>query len=177
MEPDKKNSPDILHGMECRLCNTDAATTRLLFSSGRDTVEIELCESCALDLGIATPGAGRVPCTADIYAVLLDPVYLPENGDDIVCPRCGCSLEMYRRTGVLGCRECYDVFYEFLDSSIRSAIHTGDVPDRLKPYRRIFVERETLLEELEAALSAERFEDAAVLRDRVRRIYQEGTHE
>lgn len=49
-----------------------------------------------------------------------------------ICPNCGASLEDFRRTGLLGCAQCYGVFREEVRSAIKKvqggSHHTGNAP-------------------------------------------------
>lgn len=83
------------------------------------------------------------------------------------CPKCGRSFQDFRRTGKLGCGECYETFYSSLASTVKQMQgvfeHTGKIPshsaDELKRKRRY----ETLKKELSKAVAEENYEEAAKL--------------
>ena len=83
------------------------------------------------------------------------------------CPKCGRSFQDFRRTGKLGCGDCYETFYSSLVSTIKQmqgvSAHTGKIPshsaDELKRKRRY----ETLKKELSKAVAEENYEEAAKL--------------
>lgn len=87
------------------------------------------------------------------------------------CPACHYSLETYRRTGLLGCPECYKTFATELLPLVQDGV--GAPP-------RHMVEPEVLdspaleLGRLEVlmhdAISKENYEEAARLRDRIKHL-------
>ena len=54
---------------------------------------------------------------------------LPSADESERCPTCGTSFEEVIRTGMMGCADCYDAFYEKLRPSLArihgKAVHTG----------------------------------------------------
>ena len=73
------------------------------------------------------------------------------------CPSCGMALEDYRRTGLVGCAECYRFFRRELTPAVKSiqggTAHTGKTPgaDAGENYE-LFLERARLRGRLEEAL-------------------------
>lgn len=75
------------------------------------------------------------------------------------CPVCGFKLEDYRRTGHLGCPDCYTVFARELDP-------TADEPEMATP-ESASVLKAKLQSELQQAVAREDYEQAARLRDQI----------
>ena len=73
------------------------------------------------------------------------------------CPSCGMALEDYRRTGLVGCAECYRFFRRELTPAVKGiqggTTHTGKTPgaDAGENYE-LFLERARLRGRLEEAL-------------------------
>lgn len=73
------------------------------------------------------------------------------------CPSCGMALEDYRRTGPVGCAECYRFFRRELTPAVKGiqggTAHTGKTPgaDAGENYE-LFLERARLRGRLEEAL-------------------------
>lgn len=87
----------------------------------------------------------------------------PENCDVLTqCPACGFSLDSFRRTGRLGCPDCYTVFARELERELPAA---DDNAAETAPNPRRELE-----EQLRDAISREDYETAAALRDRLRRL-------
>ena len=73
------------------------------------------------------------------------------------CPSCGMALAAYRRTGLVGCAECYRFFRRELTPAVKGiqggTAHTGKTPgaDAGENYE-LFLERARLRGRLEEAL-------------------------
>lgn len=88
------------------------------------------------------------------------------------CQVCGFTLADFRKTGRLGCSECYEEFFAPIETLIRpmqrGMTHTGKIPVRLKA--RLELQRS--LTEMESALKTavenENYELAAKLRDELK---------
>jgi protein arginine kinase activator len=147
-------------------------------------VEMYLCEQCAgekgklgfspqLNLGEFLwgflPGLGGSG----------NPYLQEEQPAEVRCKGCGMSFEDFRKTGKLGCGECYDVFRENLTPILRrlhgSSEHLGKVPQRVSDRIRNSNEIEKLRTELTAAIGNEEYEKAAELRDRIRSLESAGS--
>jgi protein arginine kinase activator len=95
--------------------------------------------------------------------------------EDIVCRNCGMKFSEFRSGGRLGCAECYDSFEERVNRILiqihGSSGHKGKGYGKPTPRRKggkAGLER--LRRELDAAVRAEQFEQAAVIRDEIRRL-------
>ncbi|POR01638.1 hypothetical protein AU468_07815 [Alkalispirochaeta sphaeroplastigenens] len=90
------------------------------------------------------------------------------------CPRCGTTLRDVVLHHRVGCSGCYALFDQAIDRILRlhreDASHRGRLPQRLARYRRIFVERERVLNNLSLAVEREDFESAALLRDQLQEL-------
>lgn len=75
------------------------------------------------------------------------------------CPVCGFNVEDYRRTGHLGCPDCYTVFARELNPDAGLEDEPADEPPA--------VTRARLQKEMQQAIAHEDYERAAVLRDRI----------
>lgn len=167
--------------MVCDICNKNVATVHLTQMIGGKTKKVDLCEACSKEKGVDDPTGFSL---ADLLLGLGTPsapvpASEPESaGTDGHCPRCGFSDADFKKTGRLGCAECYKVFAPALDGLLKP-MHKGirhvgkvlggrsrglDVAERLK----------VLQKRLEKAVHEEAFEQAAALRDEIR-VLKEGT--
>lgn len=104
-----------------------------------------------------------------------------QNQKQIRCPRCQMVWKDFQNSGLLGCGECYQTFAKELSSIIGqlqgSKEHKGKVPvsyhETLSLQRKIM----QLKEELQRLAKAEKFEEAAKVRDAIRDLEQEGAKE
>gem|GEM_PF-4640685 len=98
------------------------------------------------------------------------------------CSHCQTSWKDIQEGGLMGCPHCYTAFADEMDKVIdelqHSAMHVGKVPRfRQKQERQAEVRQkrqlhrqEMLQKRLEAALRAERYEEAAQIRDKIAQV-------
>lgn len=88
-----------------------------------------------------------------------------------VCPVCGSTLASFSETGVLGCENCYHVFDDYLFEYIRG-YHgaTTHVGMDAKPVQ---VDVEALYRQLADLVKNEDYENAARLRQKIKRLMGE----
>lgn len=97
-----------------------------------------------------------------------------DEASDIICSTCNTSFKEYKKTGKLGCSECYKAFEDELDPRIKSIYgfseHVGKYPKN-KAKNNSSIERiRELKEQLNTAIKNEEYEDAAKLRDEILKI-------
>jgi protein arginine kinase activator len=94
--------------------------------------------------------------------------------EDIVCRNCGMKFSEFRSGGRLGCAECYDSFEAHIDRILvqvhGASGHKGKRYGKPAPRRGGRAGLERLRRELDAAVRAEQFEQAAVIRDEIRSL-------
>lgn len=110
-----------------------------------------LCASCSRKVGLYPGQEFRAPTARELALRLMG----PNAWDDLVCHDCGLTWYAVRLTGTLGCPACHQVFRQALKAHLRVS---GPVDPELPLLR----------EQLAQALAAELFEEAAILRDRIR---------
>lgn len=135
-------------------------------------VEKHLCEDCAKKDGIAVQS--HAPINALLSKFVMSAGGAGEGGAKAAsCPNCGMTWGEFRQHGLLGCAECYGVFEAHLGPLLERAQegathHVGKTPTRAGGS----VDRQRLLaslrKRLNEAIAAERFEQAAKLRDELR---------
>ncbi|NDC80795.1 MAG: excinuclease ABC subunit B [Verrucomicrobia bacterium] len=129
---------------------------------GGDLKKIDLCEDCARNSGAIHP-AGFL--AADL--ILQEAVQIAAPGT-AACPACGYTLETLQKTGRLGCGVCYENFFSALQAALvesqRDVVHRGKRPARKK------ATRQELEKEMQFHVERENYEEAARLRDRIRRM-------
>jgi len=94
------------------------------------------------------------------------------------CDVCGMSFDDFRKSGKLGCANCYRVFRDNLSPILRrlhgNTEHTGKIPAKVSDTVKYTEEIERLKAELSAAVESEQYERAAELRDRIRKLENTG---
>jgi len=140
--------------------------------------KVNLCESCSKEKGVNDPTGFAL---ADLLLGLGAAQEIDKNPAGLRCPVCGFSQNDFKKTGRLGCSTCYDAFAEGLSGMLknmhRGVMHVGKVPARLAQARQKIQEISSLTASLEKAISAENFEEAAALRDKIRLLESLPTEE
>ncbi len=170
--------------MLCQDCGQRVATVIYTeVREGRKEV-LHLCQGCVEKRGVPTPVL-KNPLHVDlIFRDILEQIteenQVPEGGhplDAVACPRCGWTFREFRESGLLGCPTCYASFAEPLREILRR-VH-GSEEHLGKTYTGAHAlpaeEDPALLRSaLEEAVRSEAFEEAAELRDRLRRLDDPG---
>ena len=165
--------------MVCELCKQSQATVHLTEIINDQMSELHLCEACANQKGAQVESHFGL---ADLLSGLADftKTQEQEEAGGKACPMCGMTYEDFRKVGRLGCPECYATFKSSLGSLLKrihgSPIHLGKSPIRLIKPAKSKTELAELKRKLERAIEREEFEEAAQVRDQIRRIEQQEHH-
>jgi protein arginine kinase activator len=160
----------------CDACKEHEGVVRIAQSFGRRTSEVWLCERCSKQHGIESrPVFGGV---GELISGLIDRAgYAGRSTTVTRCPTCSTSFAAIKRSGRVGCSDCYKSFGEQIGRLLTRAAgatrHTGKSPARLSKYKRAFVDRERLRRDLDDALTSEDYERAARIRDSLHSIDRE----
>lgn len=165
---------------KCQFCD-NPATVHLTDIVNKKKREAHLCESCAREHNLIPDQPTPQIDLKALLGILVGPLGGAGAADDpsaLICPACGLKYAEFRNEGRLGCPEDYDVFREALEPLLerihRSIGHTGKAPQAYREQARE-TELKTLRKRLRAAVKAEKYEDAARLRDLIRQ--KEGSDE
>ena len=159
--------------MLCELCKQSQATVHLTEIVNEQMSELHLCEACANQKGAQVESHFGL---SDLLSGLSDfgKTQEPEEVSTKACANCGMTYDDFRKAGRLGCAECYTTFKRSLGSLLKrihgSPIHLGKSPARLVKPAKAKTELAELRRKLETAITDEAFEDAARLRDQIRRL-------
>ena len=157
--------------MLCDVCSKNLATVHLTEIIAGKIIEVHLCEDCAKK---KTEEFQKQFNITDFLSELVD----INSGDKLTspkvkCSRCGLTYEDFKKTGRLGCAQCYEdmktQIIPLLKNIHGTTKHKGKTPhlkikeqasteDRLKELR-LYLERAVKLEE---------YEEAAAIRDEIK---------
>jgi protein arginine kinase activator len=159
--------------MSCDQCREREAVIHLTQIVNDQVTTLHLCERCAAEKGVESPGAVAKTPLGSFLAAMGKEVEAPAPRTADTCARCGGSLQDFRESGRLGCPECWRAFEAPLRDLLRrlhgSTHHVGErYADHRDPAREPKLEAADLREQLRAAVESENFELAAELRDRLR---------
>lgn len=169
--------------MLCEKCKKRTATVFYNENINGKVKSFSLCGECAAkmreagDLADVTSMMGSF---ADPFSALHDGLFGGFFGIPAMriasgkkCPTCGCTYENIAEDGKVGCPDCYTTFRDELTDLIQSVHgttkHTGAVPARQRAKLQRKEQLENLRRQLKEAIAAEQFEEAAKLRDRIRK--------
>jgi len=163
--------------MNCDNCGKPAKVhlTQLV---GGQVKKIALCNECAKQKGVTDP-TGFALADMLLGGSQAKPSLVPATpGKDARrCADCGFTLEDLKRIRRFGCGTCYQTFREEVNQMIRGmhkgTSHCGKVPDGLIEMQMRQKRLDELRGRLEQAVSAENYEEAAGLRDEIRRLESE----
>jgi protein arginine kinase activator len=172
-----------MNPQKCDQCDKPAVVHEVTVKNGVKR-EIHLCHEHAQEAGVSMP-------THQPINQLLTQFVISQGGKGKGkakpqartrkrkrCPGCGMTFGQFRQSGTLGCSDCYEAFDQQLGSLIERAQngathHRGKTPVRAGASvdRQLLVRQ--LVKELDQAVAAEQYEQAAKLRDHLRNLSPE----
>ena len=178
--------------MLCQNCNKNEATTHIKRVVNGEAEEHHLCAECAKKLGYDH--------FLDDFSLSIPNFFSSFFHDTIPalsragvehCDTCGSSFEDIVRSGMVGCADCYERFYDRLLPSIQRihgrAKHAGKTPHytvepdeknkdaAAEPAKPQTAEDKiaALQKEMQTAIDTQNFEQAAVLRDQIKALKED----
>ena len=156
--------------MLCNVCNKNKATVHLTQMLEGEIKKMDMCESCAQNQGVDEPGISLVDLLVGLGPAESEaPSGKSSEQKPSKCPTCGYSQADFKKSGRLGCSDCYVTFEDGLNQMLRSMHkglkHTGKTPKNYRNVRELEAKSKKLEKELKKAIGEERYEDAAVIRD------------
>lgn len=172
--------------MLCEKCKQNNAVTHIRQNINGVQSEMHLCENCAAEI-TGKIGGEYGKFFSDfgfgidsMLGSLFGQEFLSDNllsQAEEKCPMCGATISSIKKTGNVGCKQCYETFREQLMPLIHrihgKTMHSGRIP---------FVDSEKLLTKnkidelsgkLKKAIEDENFEEAVRLRDELKKLRQE----
>ncbi len=155
-------------GMKCDLCDNKASVFLTQIVDG-EMQKVKLCEECSEAKGVTDPTGFSL---AEMLVGVGSTKPVGDASNDLSCPACGFTQTDFKKTGRLGCAECYRTFSEGLESLLKAmhkgTRHVGKVPAAMFASRAASERLKVLGEQLEVAVAEENYERAAELRDEIR---------
>lgn len=159
--------------MVCIVCKQKEAKVHYTELAQGQVKKIDLCEACAKEKGLSDPASFNL---ADILLGLGASQEMEQasesKGGELKCQTCGFTQADFKKTGRMGCSECYQVFAEGLAAMLKTmhkgTSHRGKVPSGHRKAQDTASKLAHLEKELAGAIAREDFEQAAVLRDQIK---------
>ncbi len=158
--------------MKCENCGKREATVRYMENINGEKREMHLCSNCASNLGFMDFSSMFSPIFSSIPSSFFSDEKLQE------CPTCGYTIEDYSKTGLFGCPDCYKTFEDELDR-LFVKIHGKNRHVRLEESKNSNKNKEVnsnkneleeLKEKIQVCIKNEEYEEAAKIRDQIRKI-------
>ena len=160
----------------CDECNSNAANIHLTQIVHNEVSVQHLCEACAKKKGISIViESEEIPVPQKKKEKKVARKSAPKKDEEkIVCPHCRTTFDEFRETGRLGCFGCYAAFDKEIEALLVQ-LH-GDSRHRGKLYGTHVLQLQngtdmaSLRIELDNAIRSEKFELAAVIRDKINSV-------
>lgn len=180
--------------MLCENCKKREANVRYSENINGVKKEMHLCDECSKKLGITDKMDFRMP-TFDLsnffgsfledFSSSSDFMPLLSEVKQIKCDSCGSSFDDIINTGRYGCANCYDVFEDRMDPILKKLQganrhngRLGKISDNKVKFEKEENKKKSdssenklqkLQDDLKLAIKEERYEDAAKIRDEIKK--------
>lgn len=176
--------------MLCSNCGKNEANVRYTRIINGEKTEFSLCEECAKKVGLDDIDFSMPINFSNFLSDFFEEDSILPSFDKIgveKCPKCGLTYDDFVNSGKFGCSECYKAFANRLDSILKnlhgSTKHIGKAPKNIVNQINIKNKEEIskkvdekqekinkLNKDLNQAIKEERYEDAAKIRDEIKKI-------
>ncbi|MDD4182719.1 MAG: UvrB/UvrC motif-containing protein [Candidatus Omnitrophica bacterium] len=161
--------------MLCDICHKNIATVHLTEIINDKVVEMHICQNCTK---IKTQELKDNLTIPELLTGLMDTAETPKKEISLKCPFCGLTYADFKKKARLGCGRCYSVFkvqilpllkkiHGSLTYAGKSAVRAqkDSLPGSVKELKT----------RLERAVKLEEYEEAARLRDELKKLEQKET--
>ena len=177
--------------MKCENCGKNEANVKYTQIINGDKKQMFLCEECSEKLGIGNMNFNMpIDFSSFFGGMLEDSDFMPlfPEVKELKCDNCNMTFDEFINTGKLGCPACYEAFSEKIDPMLKR-IHGSNryIGKKLNKANKEEIihqsednkkdnsksKKEELEEDLKQAISEERYEDAAKIRDQIKGLKEE----
>lgn len=160
--------------MKCQSCGKKEAVVRYSENINGKKQELHFCMDCAKKLGFVN--------FSNIFSPLFSGITTSFDSlneeNEVMCKKCGYTFDKYLSTGLLGCPECYETFRDKLDNVLlklqgknRHIKEEKVYKKKIKKENKESVDNvESLKQQLKTLVEEEKYEEAAIIRDKIRSI-------
>lgn len=164
--------------MLCDECQEKPATVHLIQVFNGEKQESHLCEECAAQKSGVMLNQGSQFSVPNLLGGMFGSIYNMQGMQSLAktskCPNCGMSSQDIRQLGKLGCSECFKLYEQELEASLRrihgNSQHIGKVP--VRGGHKVFMKKQIdeLKNQLQEAVRQEEYEKAAQIRDELKEL-------
>jgi len=169
--------------MICSICNKNPATIHIQEIINGEKKSLHICAECAAHKSQNDPLFQGFNLAEMLYNLSsqIESVSEPREEEgapqpETVCEKCGWDTDKFRKTGRLGCEECYKIFNDILAPALKNmhkgTLHVGKKPGASSDTESAMrmMEIMNLQKELEEHILREEYEEAAQTRDRINEL-------
>ena len=165
--------------MMCEECGINPASFHFVTIRNNEKTEKNLCAECMKKYKKQLPGID-IQNLAGILNNILEgrrggaKEEVDEETAAIACEQCGMTYAEFKKCGMLGCAACYQAFREPMTALLQrvhgNTQHAGRIPGGVHGGVSIRMNIDRLKQQLQKAVAAEEYEQAAKLRDAIRAL-------
>lgn len=166
--------------MLCTNCKSKEANFHYKQIINGKQTQLNLCTDCARELGYLSQNEGWFDFPSFFGDFISMPSFAPAKSSSPACPACQTTLKEFMSSGFAGCEKCYDEFKDAIESALGqiqpSTTHKGSLGGEAGAKIKKTNELSSLKEQLKRAVIDEKYEDAAILRDKIKKLEEEEKH-
>lgn len=169
--------------MECQECQQRPATLHFKQVINGNKKETHVCGVCAKEKGYMMDQEEGYSLHNLLTGLFnFDSIQIGNHNEaafktkkDLQCKECKLTFSEFQRTGKFGCAQCYEAFSSRLDPIFRrvhsgNIKHHGKIPKRIGGDLHTKKKLETYKSQLEDLIKNEAFEEAAMIRDKIKEL-------
>ncbi len=164
--------------MLCEKCKKNSATIYYQQIINGEKKEYHLCDECAVKM---KSGVSFDTMFKGILDSFINMENTPYTKHGYLCPTCKMSFDEFKKSGKVGCEDCYTAFKNNLVPVLKniqgSVYHSGKIPKKAGAELYVKREIENLKSELKRAVEKEEYEQAAKLRDKIKSLEGDDSNE
>ena len=164
--------------MMCEECGMNPAVFHFVTIRNEERTERNLCTACMAKYKKQLPGID----IKNLAGILNNLIEDKRNGKEeidpetaaLTCEQCGMTYGEFKKGGMVGCAKCYSAFREPMTALLHrihgNTQHAGRIPGGAHSGTSIRMNIDRLKQQLQKAVAAEEYEQAARLRDAIRAL-------
>ena len=157
--------------MLCDICHKNIATVHLTEIINDKVVEMHICQGCAKTKAEELKEQLSI---SDLLGGLIEIGEAEKKELAARCSVCGLTYSGFKKKGRLGCGNCYKTFRNKLIPLLKkihgSTHHAGKFPSPLEKKISAQTKLEELKDKLQRVIQLENYEEAAQLRDQIKKL-------
>ena len=176
--------------MKCQNCGKNEVTFRYTQVINGVKKEMNLCDNCAKELGLKDMNFSMPISFSSFlsdffndYEDNLIPSFMETRS--LECKSCGTVFDDFVNSGEFGCSDCYDLFEDRISPILKNlqganrhvgrgyreiTPSAGDNASTKKKVKKEESKLDKLQKDLQKAIKEERYEDAAKIRDEIKKL-------